>query len=94
MIEEPRKINGSVTRVTGQMDERESMAAFIDGAKKAASAARELASACNDLEWSSTAEMLDGIRVNCVKLNNMRAMSRLETLMAANMKAKMFRAPE
>lgn len=79
-------MEGSVTKHQGSMNERESIEAFVEGAKKAASAARELASEFTDPEWTSTADMLDAMRVNGVKLSQMKSMSRLETLMAANMK--------
>jgi len=79
-------VQGSVTRHQGVMSERESIEAFIEGAKKAASCAREMAKEYSDPEWEDTAKMLDGMRVNGVQLSGMRGMSRLETLMAANMK--------
>lgn len=72
--------------IIGTMSERESIEAFIQGAKKCASAARELAKDTEDAEWEERANMLDSIRENGVKLANMRGMSRLETLMAANIK--------
>lgn len=77
--------------IIGTMTERESMEAFVEGAKKCASAARELAVACSDPEWEETAGMLDAMRVNGVKLSQMKSMSRLETLMAANMKTAKYR---
>ena len=83
-------IQGSVARHQGAMSERESIEAFIEGAKKASSAAREMAAAFNDKEWEDTATMLDGMRINGVKLSQMRGMSRLETLMAAEIKQKKF----
>jgi len=83
-------VQGSVTRHQGEMSERESIEAFIEGAKKASSAAREMAGVFDDKEWEDTALMLDGIRVNGVKLSQMRSMSRLETLMAAEIKQKKF----
>jgi len=79
-------VQGSVTRHQGTMSERESIEAFIEGAKKASSAAREMAKEYNDPEWEETARMLDGMRVNGVQLSGMRGMSRLETLMAASIK--------
>lgn len=79
-------VQGSVTRHQGTMNERESIEAFIEGAKKAASAAREMASVFSDPEWEQTAMMLDAMRINGVKLSEMKSMSRLETLMAANIK--------
>lgn len=79
-------VTGSVTRTTGTMGERESMEAFVDGAKKASSAARELSREFTDPEWEETAIMLDAIRVSGIKLSEMKSMNRLETLMAMNMK--------
>jgi len=79
-------INGSVTRCTEVMSEKETLEAFIDGAKKAASTAREFARIHTNKDWEDRAEMLDAIRINGVKLAQMKAMSRLETLMAANIK--------
>lgn len=73
--------------IIGKMNERETMEAFCEGARKAASAARELAKDCDDPEWAERANFLDMIRENGIKLANMRAMSRLETLMAANIKS-------
>lgn len=83
-------VQGSVTRHQGEMTERESIEAFIEGAKKAASSAREMAITFDDKEWEDTARMLDGMRVNGVQLSQMRGMSRLETLMAAEIKQKRF----
>ena len=83
-------VQGSVTRHQGKMSERESIEAFIEGAKKAASAAREMAATFDDKEWEDTAQMLDGIRINGVKLSQMRGMSRLEAMMAANIKTQKF----
>lgn len=83
-------VQGSVTRHQGAMNERETIEAFIEGAKKASSAAREMADAFDDNEWEQTACMLDGMRINGVKLSQMRGMSRLETLMAANIKQQKF----
>lgn len=80
-------INGSVTRTTGTMSERESLRAFCDGAKKSASAVRELAKELDNSEWIKTAEMLDAMRLTGIKLTEMKSMSRLETLMAANIKS-------
>lgn len=72
--------------IIGTMSERESIEAFVDGAKKASSAAHELAREFNDPDWIETARMLDAMRVNGIKLSEMKSMNRLETLMAANMK--------
>jgi len=83
-------VQGSVTRHQGEMSERESIEAFVEGAKKAASAAREMAAEFHDKEWEDTAVMLDGMRVNGTKLSGMRGMSRLETLMGANIKQQKF----
>jgi hypothetical protein len=83
-------VQGSVTRHQGAMTERESIEAFVEGAKKAASCAREMAAEFDDKDWEDTARMLDGMRVNGVKLSQMRGMSRLETMMAANIKQQKF----
>lgn len=79
-------VEGSVTRCTETMSERESLDAFVDGAKKAAYAARELAKELDNADWVSTAEMLEAIRDNGVRLTKMKSMTRLETMMAASMK--------
>ena len=79
-------IHGSVTRHQGTMNDKESREAFVEGALKASSAAREMAKEYADPEWEETAAMLDGMRVNGVKLFGMQAMSRIETMMAANIK--------
>lgn len=79
MAEERKNISGTMT-------ERESLEAFNEGAKQAASAARELGRDNEDAEWEERAKMLDMIRENGTKLANMKAMSRLETLLAANIK--------
>lgn len=79
-------VEGSVTRCTETMSERESMEAFVDGAKKAAYAARELAKELDSADWVAAADMLEAIRDSGVQLSRMRSMSRFETLMAASMK--------
>lgn len=81
-------MKGSVLKPTEVMNERETMEAFIEGAKKAASAARELAKECDDPSWETVAATLDAMMDGGKKLANMRAMSRLETMMAANIKSK------
>jgi hypothetical protein len=83
-------VEGSVKRCTETMSERESLEAFVEGAKKSASAARELAKLCANGDWSNLAEVLDAMRVNGVKLSQMKSMSRVETLMAANIKQQKF----
>lgn len=80
-------INGSVVKPTEIMNERETMETFCDGLGKCASAARELAIACNNPEWDSVAGTLEAICVGGKKLADMKAMNRLETLMAANIKS-------
>ena len=69
------------------MSERETLEAFSEGAKKAASAARELAKETQNSAWLDTANVLESICQGGLQLSNMRSMSRLETLMAANIKA-------
>ena len=79
-------VDGSVKRCTETMSERESLEAFVEGAKKCASAARELASETKNPEWADIAGLLDSMRDGGEKLSRMKSMSRLETLMAANIK--------
>lgn len=79
-------INGSVVKPTEVMSERDTMNAFIDGAKKASYAARELAKECADPSWFTVATTLEAMLDGGKKLADMKSMSRLETLMAANMK--------
>jgi len=83
-------IIGSVKKPEDTMNERETMEAFVDGAKKAASAAKELAKACDSPEWENVVTTLNALRDGGRQLANMRSMSRLETLMAANMKTAPF----
>lgn len=80
-------INGSVFAPTETMAERDTMEAIRDGLLKSASAAREMAKACENQEWLDVAETLDAFRSGIKQLADMRAMSRFETLMAANLKA-------
>ncbi len=80
-------IKGSVTRPTEVMNESDTINAFVDGAKKAACAARELANELDSVEWGNMAVVLESMREGGKKLYDMKAMSRFETLMAANMKA-------
>ncbi len=80
-------INGSVTRPTESMTERDSINAFCDGARKAISAARELAKDTDNPDWIIVATTLEAMAQGGKQLFDMKAMSRLETLMAANMKA-------
>lgn len=79
-------MEGSVTRHQGVMNERESIEAFVECSKSAASAAREMAKEFTDKEWAETANMLDAICNSGLELSKMRSMSRLETMMAANIK--------
>lgn len=80
------KIIGSVKPPEDTMSERDTMNAFIDGSKKASYAAKELALACQSPEWANVVSTLEALCDGAQKLANMKAMSRLETLMAANMK--------
>lgn len=80
-------IKGSVVRPTEKMSERETMEAFIEGAKKSASAARELAKETQDPHWLNVAGTLESMSDGGQKLANMKSMNRLETLMAASIKA-------
>jgi hypothetical protein len=80
------QIKGSVTRHQGVMSEKESIEAFVDGAKRAASAARELAKDTGTKEWLETANFLDAMRENGMKLANMRSMTAFETKQAIALK--------
>ena len=80
------KIIGSVKPPEDSMNERDTMNAFIDGSKKASYSAKELALACQSPEWANVVSTLEALCDGAQKLANMKAMSRLETLMAANMK--------
>jgi hypothetical protein len=89
MIEEEKipQIRGSVVRPTEIMSEQDSVNAFIDGAKMAASAARELAKETGAPEWHDNAAFLEQMGVNGKKLSQMKAMTRLENAMAAQLKS-------
>lgn len=80
-------IKGSVVAPTEEMSERDSINAFIDGASKAISAANELAKETQNPEWINAASTLEAMRIGVKKLFDMKAMTRFETLMAANLKA-------
>ncbi len=79
-------INGSVVAPTDMMSEKESLEAFLDGAKLAYSAAMELAKE-DVAEWENIASTMRALHDGCKKLYDMKAMSRFETLMATNLKA-------
>lgn len=81
-------INGSVIKPTEVMTERDSINAFIDSSKKASYAARELAKACQDPSWETVAVTLESMCIGAKKLFDMKAMSRFETLMAADLKTR------
>ena len=80
-------INGSVTKPVEVLNERETMQHFVDGGKKAISAAKELAKSTANPDWINAAETLEAMVEGCQKLADMRSMNRLETLMAASLKA-------
>lgn len=79
-------INGSVVKPTEVMNERESIEAFVEGCRRCASAARELVKETLNPEWEIVAQTFDAMGHGGKELANMRSMSRLETLMAANIK--------
>ena len=79
-------IKGSVVAPTDIMSERESLEAFLDGAKLAYSAAMEL-SANDAPEWENIATTMRALHDGCKQLYDMKSMSRFETLMAASIKA-------
>lgn len=73
------------------MNEHETLEALREGLRKCASAARELATECNNPEWANVAITLDAMCDGAKKLSNMKAMSRLEHAMALNMKAASYK---
>lgn len=79
-------VNGSVFRPKEIMNEKDSMNAFLDGARRACFAARELAKELQNPDWETVAVTLECMAVNGQKLFHAKSMSRLETLMAAQMK--------
>lgn len=62
------------------MQEIESIERFVEGMKKAASRARELALSQKNTDWMKVAAMLDGVRANGVKLYNGASMNRQDAL--------------
>lgn len=71
---------------TEKMTETDSIAAFCDGAKKAISAANELARDTGNTSWLDIAGTLDGMRENGYKLAHMKAMREFETKAAIDFK--------
>lgn len=80
-------VNGSVVKPTEVMSERDTMEAFLDGADKSIGAARELLKETGNPDWESVIANLQAMRDGGKKLADMKAMSRFETLMAAELKA-------
>lgn len=75
-------------RTYTKMTEAESIGAFVEGAKKASSAARELADANDSMELQNTAYMIHQLGVNCLKLAHMKGMTRNEINEAIALKTK------
>lgn len=80
-------VKGSMFKSTERMSERETIESFCEGLSKCASAARELAIETDNPEWAMVATTLDSLRVGGKQLANMRSMSRIETMLAAQMKS-------
>lgn len=80
-------VEGSVTRPVETMTERDTINAFIDGSKKSAYAARDLAKETNNPEWANVAITLEAMAMGGKELFDMKAMSRFETMMACDLKA-------
>jgi len=74
-----------------EMTESEGIRAFCNALKKSASAAREMAALLEDASWAETADLLDSMRENGVRLSKMRAMTRIESLQALNLKSGAFK---
>lgn len=60
------------------MTEKEAMTMFMDGARRAASCAKELAIACDNKEWDEIVEQIAAIRDNGWTLSRMKAMTKTE----------------
>lgn len=79
-------IKGSMFAPSEVMSEKDTMESIRDGLLKSASAAREMAKACDDNAWLDIAKTLDAFQSGIRQLADMKSMSRFETLMAASMK--------
>lgn len=84
-------VQGSVLKPTEQMTERETMEAFREGLRKCASSARELAIETLNPEWANVAETCESMIHGGKKLSDMKAMNRLETAMALNIKSATYK---
>lgn len=62
------------------MSEQESKERFVQGLKKAASKAREIAALTGSGMWKEIANTLDEIHMNGVKLMKMSALTRFQVL--------------
>lgn len=70
------------------MHETETIERFVEGMKKAAACSRQLAAAQKNDGWLKLATVMDGIRVNGVKLFNGRALNRQDTLTMLDQRQK------
>lgn len=66
------------------ISEKQTMEYFLQGVKKAKSAARELASLNSSKSWLSIRGTLGQIERNAVKIFESKAQTRLQTLVLAN----------
>lgn len=75
-------------RTYTKMTEAETIGAFIEGAKKAASALRELADANDSPELKAQADMIMALGQNGLQLAKMRGMTRQEINDALHLKTR------
>ncbi len=61
-----------------ELTEKETMKMFLDGARKAASCAKELAAITENPEWIDIEEQITAIRDNGYTLSRMKAMTKTE----------------
>lgn len=80
-------IPGSVFAPTELMNEQETMEIFCECSSKFAFSIRKLAKIWNRFELTYFAETAECMKGAGVRLNNMKSMSKLETLMACSLKS-------
>lgn len=75
-----------IAMAESELNERDAMRSFLEGARKSASCARELAATCDNKEWIEIANMLDALHDNGYALSRMKAMTKTEIDHAINLK--------
>lgn len=69
-----------------EMSEKETLSVFVEGARRAASCAKELAAITVNSDWLAIAQQIDAIRDNGWTLSRMKAMTRTELEQGINLK--------